>query len=268
MNISARSLFHYTVSADVVKLILRNGLRFSRLEEELPLGGYKSNIFDQIPGLVKHMQFGEGVCLCDLPLSLTKDHRKQYGQFALGFSKEWGMGSGASPVRYVHRMSPDIGLEFFNTILDSPDHIAEGGSVYAFVAWGLDAESPDFDKMTSEQKKVFVGVDQFCRGLLDFCALSASFLRVHDGDWEDRVSGNVTHRRFYDEREWRIVRSPNNNDHVQFTEADLAHVLVSTDAERSEIIEYAISDCPNLKIRNRDDFARKVRTFSETFDEA
>jgi hypothetical protein len=96
MNISSNSLFHYTPTLAVVKLILQNGLRFSKLEEELPLSGYSNNFFDQIPSLVKHIQYREAICLCDLPLSSAENHRIAYGKYTLGFSKEWGMSVGAS----------------------------------------------------------------------------------------------------------------------------------------------------------------------------
>ena len=178
------------------------------------------------------------------------------------------MRSGASPVRYVHRSSPDIGEEFFTTILDLNGEIENRESIYDLCAAALGFESPNISDFSADQKKVFNEVDHLCRKLLKFCDFSASFLRLYAGEWDDRATGQPTHRRFYDEREWRIVRSSDERDYVEFTEADLTHVLVDTNDQRSAVIDYALSDCGNLRIRNKDDFARKVRTFSETFDEA
>lgn len=268
MNISSRSLYHYTRGFEVVKLILENGLRFNQLEEELPLTGYASNIFDQLPGVVRHVQFREGICFCDLPLHAAESHRTQYGSYAFGLSREWGMRVGASPVRYVHRKSPDIGSEFFCTILDTPKEIRRLGTIYDLMAHVLQGEVPDRELLSDAHRKVLDGVDEFCRKLLDFCDFSASYLRVHDGDWEDRVTGDISHRKFYDEREWRIVRSPGRDNHVQFTDEHIHHILVETDEERDELIAHATEICTHLQIPSPDSFARKVKTFSETYDEA
>jgi len=268
MTASSQSLFHYTGTVAVVKLILENGLRFNRLEEELPLHGYASNIFDQLPGFVKHIQFRDGICLCDIPPHAAESHRTEYGRYALGFSKEWAMGIGASPVRYVHRMSPDVGSEFFNTILDLPAEIRRCGSIYDMMAEMMNAEAPQIATLPDSQQLVLKKVDELCRQLLAFCDFSASYLRLHDGDWEDRASGNITHRIFYEENEWRIVRSPGHADFVRFTVREIVCILVETDQERDEIINHAMTNCHMLEIADREMLSRKVKTYTEVLGDA
>jgi len=259
----SQTLFHYTSTIEVVKLILENGLRFSRLVEELPLSGYASNIFDQLPGVVKHVQFREGVCLCDITPEAAEAHRSEYGSFALGFSKQWAMNVGASPVRYVHRRSPDIGSELFTTILDLPDEIRERGSVYGMMAEMRGLDPLDLDGMQEGYRRILRDVEELCNNLLDFCDFSASYLRVHDGVWTDRGSGEDTHRTFYDENEWRIVRTHRHGDYISFTADDLACVLVETSEQRDEILEHVAGQCSMLGIDKVQELPPKVLTYDE-----
>ena len=118
------------------------------------MSGYTSNIFDQLPGIVKHVQFREGVCLCDITPESAEAHRTEYGRYGLGFSKHWAMNIGASPVRYVHRRSPDIGSELFTTILDLPHEIRERGSVYEMMAEMRGLDSLDLGGMQRTPKNL------------------------------------------------------------------------------------------------------------------
>ncbi len=45
------------------------------------------------------------VSFCDIPLSQIKEHIENYGNYAIGLSKEWGIDNGISPVLYVHKNS-------------------------------------------------------------------------------------------------------------------------------------------------------------------
>ncbi len=45
------------------------------------------------------------VCFCDIPLSQAKNHMKNYGNYGIGLSKEWGIEKKISPVLYAHNKS-------------------------------------------------------------------------------------------------------------------------------------------------------------------
>lgn len=259
----SQALFHYTSTIENVKLILQNGLRFSRLTEELPLSGFASNIFDQLSGFVKHVQFREGVCLCDITPEAAEAHRTEYGRYGLGFSKQWAMNIGASPVRYVHRRSPDIGSELFTTILELPNEIRAKGSVYGMMAEMRGLDPLDLDGMQEGQRRILRDVEDLCNSLLGFCDFSASYLRVHDGVWTDRVSGEDTHRTFYDENEWRIVRPLGHGDYITFTAADLSCVLVETTEQRDEILEHVAGQCSMFGTDKVHELTSKVLTYNE-----
>lgn len=41
-------------------------------------------------------------CFCDIPLHLVSEHKKEYGSYCIGLSKEWGIQSGLQPVIYYN----------------------------------------------------------------------------------------------------------------------------------------------------------------------
>ena len=101
MSISSESLFHFTPKLDYLKEILKDGFRYSFLAEEIPFGGYMESPVTVMSGV-------KAICFCDIPLSMSDEHRKQYGQYALAMDREWGMMIGATPIRYIHSRSPDL----------------------------------------------------------------------------------------------------------------------------------------------------------------
>ncbi len=46
------------------------------------------------------------VSFCDMPADLSIEHRKAYGEFCLGLSKDWGKRNGLTPVLYVYEGGP------------------------------------------------------------------------------------------------------------------------------------------------------------------
>lgn len=68
------TLYHFTDKSNNLKLILRNGLRFSYCFEE-----FTKNVGIAIPM----------ICFCDIPLLRTIEHRHKYGDYMIGIDKEF-----------------------------------------------------------------------------------------------------------------------------------------------------------------------------------
>ena len=112
------------------------------------------------------------VCFCDIPLSQTIDHVQTYGNYALGLTKDWGMRSSVAPVIYS---DPEGGTA--KSILDlyeraDPDPPG-----------GRDAPASLADSSS------------------DLFAFSSRKGRFH------RRGKPARHVKFYDEPEWRYVRT-------------------------------------------------------------
>ena len=47
-------------------------------------------------------------CFCDIPLHQVKEHKKEYGNYCIGFSKEWGLSNGLQPVIYFNNQNNEF----------------------------------------------------------------------------------------------------------------------------------------------------------------
>jgi hypothetical protein len=92
MRLSSDNLYHFTKKLDSLKGILSTGFRFSVLKEDIPADQFKRALY--------------AVCFCDIKIDDTESHRDCYGNYAIALTKEWGISTGISPVRYVHYNSP------------------------------------------------------------------------------------------------------------------------------------------------------------------
>lgn len=100
MAVSANTLFHFT-SIKGLKGILSSGGFFCQ---------YSDEHFENILPSKSHYRFTyiPMTSFCDLTImQLSNDsvHRKGFGEFGIGLTKEWGTKNGVSPVMYVHRRS-------------------------------------------------------------------------------------------------------------------------------------------------------------------
>ncbi len=89
-TLSANTLFHFTDSIDKLEGILEN--------EFYP--NYSLESWDNIAGGTFEIAISM-VCFCDIPLSQINNHTNDYGSYALGLTKEWGMKNNICPVLYT-----------------------------------------------------------------------------------------------------------------------------------------------------------------------
>jgi hypothetical protein len=164
--LSSATLFHFTHSLETLKKILSSGFKPFYSSEDLTMFGVS-----ECPGIPM-------VSFCDIPLSQAKKHVSDYGRYAIGLDKKWGMEKkkNVSPVHYIYKDS--ICARVIKNIYDSlPKE--------AFYA---DCTCMKFDTRTAI---FFYGKPYW------------GHLRRRDiatGEILDK--GEVT---FYDEREWRYV---------------------------------------------------------------
>lgn len=86
-----QSLYHYTSTIDNVANILKEKKLYPQFcSENL---GTKMN---------PHLGFGiPQICCCDIPVSMARNMKSQYGNFAIAFSKEWGIQNKFNPIFYI-----------------------------------------------------------------------------------------------------------------------------------------------------------------------
>ena len=98
-KISTDNLYHYTSKFEWITSIIKNGFKYNRCKEKLPLSGFSSSIFSQL-NVINHFHQPEVVCFCDIPFSLISDHINQYGEYCIGLKKDWGMKNGITPILF------------------------------------------------------------------------------------------------------------------------------------------------------------------------
>ena len=91
MNPKSHTLFHFTKSSDVLKMLLRDGFWPRYCLEDVSWLGYSQ--FDYIAYPM--------VCFCDIPLSRVDEHVNFYGSFGIGLTKEWAEKNKLTPILYV-----------------------------------------------------------------------------------------------------------------------------------------------------------------------
>jgi len=94
MSVSSNSLFHFVSRREYLEDIL-NGDFYPRYCMEH--FDFKMLRLRDVYILMK--------CFCDIPLSQIIEHTKMYGNYGIGFSKEWGQRQRISPMIYLYRNS-------------------------------------------------------------------------------------------------------------------------------------------------------------------
>jgi hypothetical protein len=256
MNKISSSLFHFKTKFEYLQNIIENGFEFRPYQEELPLLGYPRSIFYGHDA-IKYIQIPFIVCFCDLPLSMSQDHRKQYGEYAIAMTKQWGMANKITPIRYIHENSPGFEGETYNKILDLPSHLSEhDNNIFHLLTYILrersNIEAPseeDFENLPEGMKNVLKMANLEFNKILSLWHEVMNYVRKYEGDWEDRVSENITHRIFYEEREWRAATNEKDAK-LNFTFKDITHLIVNTENERNILGEQIIKRSRDLEVED------------------
>ena len=99
------SLFHYTKRLDgIINILVSGKLIPNYCSEDLSTKANPNNIIG-IPQ----------ICFCDIPISMSELFVKNYGMYAIGFKKEWGIKNGCNPVQYINNESIIDGLLFYQS---------------------------------------------------------------------------------------------------------------------------------------------------------
>jgi hypothetical protein len=105
--------------------------------------------------------------------------------------------------------------------------------------------------------------DQIINDISYFVYSHFGLMRIYEGDWQDRVSGESTNRKFYDEREWRSLDIDGKKENLTFTAESINGIYVPTENERQEVIDFFKNDMEKFQINDFDKFVNKIKLSSE-----
>ncbi len=180
-KISPTSLFHFTEKKEVLKSILQNGLRFSYSKEEFPGCLRPINPEVEFDGIARHMEKMyvaiPMICFCDIPLSRVSEHVGKYGKYGVAFDKT--------------KMAKDYNFKGFYEL--NPISYYYSDSLVSPLH-GLCASISSLNPSDEDRNN-----------LLRLLGFSKSYDNHHEYAFFKKQ-----YHCFYDEREWRLVRSNAN----------------------------------------------------------
>lgn len=270
---SANILFHYTRSIDNLIGIIEKGFEHRPVREDLSICGFIESPFS-IPGVVKYELVWHMVCFCDILLRDVHDHIEQYGSYGLGLDKEWGIEKGITPVRYIHYYTPDICDGKFMLSLTLRSKLPKYHNRLTFIIADMlkqnneidSFEIEDFENLPEKAQKVIAQLDVEMQDILNHIHNAGGFLKSHKGTWKDRVTGNMTERVFYDEREWRSLKTTPEQENILFKLNDVKAIFVKNSKERERIIELIMDRSDRLEVKDSNDACHKIHIIDDLLD--
>ena len=200
-NINASSLFHFTRKFNTLQSIIKNGLRFSFAFERFSARAISNLDYPTNPDVVINTYTKEDVgvaipmiSFCDIPLTRTTEHIYKYGEYVIGFDKDFIIEKFSeiiNPVIYIHSKNLKDAFDDISNIY-SESHNSLCKQIIDYPDKGrLQKNNDELKKLTSRyiDRKFFI---QFVIGLM-----------------KPYGDNNVC---FYNEREWRAF-IPNGMDY-------------------------------------------------------
>lgn len=269
-KLSSESLYHFTSKLKNIISIIENGFEHHLVPEELPLTGYENMIFS-LPGIVVHKFEFSAVCFSDIPFRFIKDHIEQYGEYGISLKKEWGMKNKVTPIRYVHYDTPEFKTDSFYNILNSIKVLSQYDSRMSNLFSTILEYKNTCDKFSKEDwdnlpEKFQILIDRLDGNFLDvfnYFYKHLGLLRNYKGPWRDRKTGKVSERLFYDEKEWRSIKTNNEQTNLIFEYDDIINIYIKNDEERKSIISSFLNNKDHLKIDDYSDIEQKVLLIDE-----
>lgn len=233
-SLSSDYLFHFTNSFEIVKLILKNGLKVSECQEsyEYLRSSIKSldySEYDYVGEKERLQNYSNDlnpkirmICFCDIPPELASENIQNYGNYAIDFSNEWGAKNDINPLFYINT-SPDSKplIAHHLTILHSL-YINNSLSQYNNHLQILFSNTKTYEGLNSKTGKF---------------------------------------KRFYDEREWRFIPGDANwnlewvgdDQYLKFSLSDVAYIIVEHEDQKKileDFLHEIVADA-NLKYMDK-----------------
>ena len=248
MAVSANTLFHFTSIKGLTGILSSSGF-FCQ---------YSDEHFENILPSKSHYRFTyiPMTSFCDLTImQLSNDsvYRKNFGDFGIGLTKEWGIRKGVSPVMYVHKESQQT------------------KRLYRLIK-----AVKDFRKRTNDDETI----DSIEQEMID----SFKYIKPYAGNWQKKIK----YRKkivFYNEREWRYspllhehavlsgVIKENKNEIeklnktlretvIKFEVKDVKFIVIKS-KKNIPVVAKAIHDMPGIDDTQKNELITKIISFEE-----
>jgi hypothetical protein len=175
-SISTNELFHFT-EFEYLKSILITKAFFPRFNLEILL--LNPNLEKKVSMFPIPM-----VCFCDIPLSLTENHRNRYGNCAIALKEEWKTRKKINPVFYIKSES-----HVANTLSDITNSLEKL-----------------FPYMRSENNELTIELNKLRNNFMTIINFGKNYENKNIKSYNFGIGKTLQEKRkFYDEKEWRYI---------------------------------------------------------------
>lgn len=236
MDLSSQELFHFTKYENLNR-ILKVKSFFPRYNLEFTV---LSESYKRRAALLPIAM----VCFCDIPLELSNNHRKRYGNSGIVLSEKWKIKNGLNPIIYIQKESTLANI--FANLANIPETFLP-----LIFDYSKDIRVPRvFSETTENLQNLTYFLKQFENN---------EEIRI---DYEGKIR-IFEKRKFYDEREWRYIpfvaklqnelflniRDFDDSEKLRiankrlekykldFALDDIKYLVVEKDIERDELLE-------------------------------
>lgn len=223
----ASSLFHFTRKIEtILKIIEGKSLRASLNLESV------QNYFPDKKYIATPM-----VCFCDIPLKfISNNHTKRYGEYGLGFKKNWGIRNKVSPILYRLENS-DFSNSFNNSSL-------EINKIVEMLKLRTSLSGQDFSELEE--------IQYMLSSLNSHAENMAGFVKPYEELFQNKPRNN------YLDREWRWVPE---NTKKEFHESDQQAYRDSLNRNylgNPDYLKFDIEDLSYLIVKQPKDIERLI----------
>lgn len=241
-EISSEQLIHFVKEKQYLIQILNHNFYPRICCEDAITSLFKSNVYVPMK------------CFCDIPLECIQEHIAIYGEYGIGFSRQWGVKIGLNPVIYYNERSP---------------YIQNIKKIYN-----------DYISRINNTNK-----DTQCSNIAEMIRILKSSFTMYKpiyGKYKRNLKGGEYN--FYDEREWRYILPAITStaylqgdnlpqeliehyngvkkdemwkkgkleleNQIEFSYDDIDFVIIPSACDINEIIE-ALPQCDTEKIKNK-----------------
>lgn len=194
--INPNTLFHFTPKIQGLKGILSQGLRMSYCYEE-----FTRNLGIALPL----------ICFCDIPLLRTLNHRAVYGNYMVGFDKEYMINQCQpflNPVNYLKSLFiRNLGDESFKTLWKIISNIYPNEIRRILEEAGIQSltDEHDVEDVFAEDENL-----KYKRDQISFVASRLRYSLAFSKEYSTTRGGKEIIN--YNEREWRYINNYWNDD--------------------------------------------------------
>lgn len=228
----ASSLFHFTKNiTTILKIIKSKSLRAS-LNLENVQHFFPSKKFISTPM----------VCFCDIPLKfISENHTKRYGEFGLGFNKDWGIQNKINPIMY--RMDDSDFSRSFNK--SSEDII------------NLIMKLDFFKTLTSNDFPELEKIQYLLGSLQANSKKMAGFVKSYEEEFRNKRRNN------YIDREWRWVPELSKKEFHEFNDELYRKNLNQEYLKKPDLLKFDFKDLNYLIVKDHNDIGRLIKKLNK-----